>query len=333
MQKLKILCTNSAPLIRYGIAAGFRNLGHEVFIMENQYQLWDKDKETQFEIFKQVVEEFKPDIVFSECFANFSEHIFVHTREKGIFHAFWSIEDTPHTHWIGDYWSDYADVIFTTTAECLPNYWNKGKKAELLLFGCNPDFHKGIPNCNEYDVDIALVANNYSSRSYQVTDFLIPLIEKGYKIKVWGNSWWTDGSHEVDLRNHRYAYNGYLSYEDTPKLYSSCKIALGFNCDGDSVTQTSMRMYEVLSIAGSNGAIGSLLLSPYTKAQEFLFHDLIYLPKNTDEMFLMVEEILSMSDKQRKIKTNKASRFVQKYHNYTLRAQQVIDVYKGCVSM
>lgn len=323
MKKLKVLFTNNAPLIKYCLKTGFDNLGHETYIIDHENQLWDKSKDSQIEIFKKAVEEFRPDIVFSECFANFSEQIFHYTKEKGIFHAFWSIEDTPHVHWIGDYWSDYADYIFTTTAECLPNYWNKGKKAELMLFGCNPDFHKTMPVDQSLSVDIVLVGNNYSSRSHQVTDFLIPLIEKGHDVHVYGNEWWIDGSQEIDLRNHQNVYKGYFPYEQLPSLYSSSKIALGFNCDDHSVTQTSMRMYEVLSIGGA------LLLSPYTLAQEFLFHDLIYLPKNTDEMLMMANEILSMTEIQRTEKALKAQDFVQKYHNYTLRAKQVVNAYSS----
>lgn len=322
-KKLRVLCTNNAPIIKFGIASGFKNLGHEVFIMDEKYQLWDKSKDEQLSLFKSAIDEYKVDIVFSECFANFSEEIFLYTKQMGIAHFFYSIEDTPHDHWIGDYWSNYADYIFTTTAECLPNYWSIGKPAELMLFGCNPDFHRNTSHNNSLATDIVLVANNYSSRSYQVTDYLIPLIEQGHDLKVYGNEWWVDGSNSIDLRNYKDNYRGYFAYEDLPALYSSSKIALGFNCNGDSVTQTSMRMFEVLSIGGA------LLLSPYTKAQEFLFHDMVYLPRNTDEMILMANEILKMTDKQRKQKAKIAQDYVHKYHNYNLRAQQVINAFFG----
>lgn len=318
---LKILFTNNSPLIKYGIVSGFRNLGHDVFIMDGEYQLWDKNKEVQVALIKEAIEKFKPQIVFSECFANFSEGIFEYTKEQGIFHAFFSIEDTPHDHWIGDYWSDYADYVFTTTAECLPNYWNKGIKAELMLFGCNSKFHKRIDT--DIQRDIVLIANNYERRFNQTKKFILPVVERGYDASIFGNEWWMDSDRDVNLINHASVYKGYGAYEDLPYLYSSSKLILGQNLDDASITQTSMRPFEALAIGGG------ILVSPYTKAQEYLFHDHVYLPKNTDEMLSMVDEVLNMTDRQRKQKAKKAQQFVYKYHNYDLRAAQVIDAYHG----
>lgn len=307
-------------LIKNGLAAGFINLGHEVFIMDGEHRLWDKSKEQQVEYFKRAVEDFRPSLVFSECFANFSEELFNHTREKGIPHFFWSIEDTPHDHWIGDYWSDYADYVFTTTAECLPNYWNKGKQAELMLFGCNPSFHRST--YTEVKKDIVLVANNYERRFQQTKEFIMPLVNNNYNIEVYGNEWWVDPSKEVNLCN-REIFKGYMAYENLPLLYSSSKIALGQNLDGNSVTQSSMRMVEVMAIGGS------LLVSPFTKAQEFLFNDHIYLPKTGQEMIDMVNEILKMTDKQRQQRAKKAQKYVYKYHNYDQKAARIIEVFQG----
>lgn len=323
MKKLKVLFTNSAPLIKYGIKSGFDQLGHETLLMEDEYRIWDLSKEEQLPVFKKAIDDFNPDIVFSETFMDFSEELFLYTREKGIFHAYWSIDDTPFEYSLGEYWMEYADYIFTTTAECLPNYWNKGKKADLLLFASNPNFHKKVRKSSKYTADISLVGNNYLQRSYQVTDFLIPLLDKNYDVKVYGNWWWVRQDYEGNLSEYKDCYKGYLAYEDLPTVYSSSKIAFGLNLDGDSVTQTSMRMTEIL------GCGGALMVSPYTKAQEYLFHDHVYLPKNTDEVFLMTDEILSMTDRQREKKAKEAQDYVYKYHNYALRAETVIKMYKG----
>ncbi|RXZ78200.1 hypothetical protein EBB07_29540 [Paenibacillaceae bacterium] len=323
MKPLNILFTNTCPLIKYGMKSGFDNLGHRTYIMDDHYRLWDKDKEIQNELFKQAIEEYSIDIVFTEPYANMSEGIFKCTREKGIFHVFWSIEDTPHDHWIGDYWSDFADYIFTTTAECLPNYWSKGKKADLLLFACNPDYHMKTASIDSYRFDLIVVGNNYERRESKVKSFLQPLINNNINMKVYGNEWWIDETRSFNLLKRPHIYGGYLAYEDMPAAYSSSKIAFGLNLDGDSYTQTSMRMYEIL------GCGGALMLSYHTKAQELLFHDLVYLPKTPDEALLMTKEILSMTVKQRAAKANKAQKFVYKYHNYTNRASQVIDAYNG----
>lgn len=320
-KQLKILFTNTAPLIKYGIKSGFDSLGHETYVMDDDYRIWHLPKEEQLAVFKKVIEEIKPDIVFSEVFVEFNEELFLYTKEKGIFHVFWSIEDTPHNHWIGDHWSNYADYIFTTTAECLPNYWNKGKKAEILLFACNPEFHKKVKSKQIYSADISLVGNNYPRRNHQTIEFLLPLLEKKYNINIYGNDCWLREDYEINLNKYRESYKGLLPYENIPSVYSSSKVALGFNLDESSVTQTSMRMTEIL------GCGGALMVSPYTKAQEFLFHDHVYLAKNRDELFLMVDEILSMTEQQHREKAQRAQDYVYKYHNYTLRAQQVVDAY------
>lgn len=325
MKKLKILFTNSPPLIKYGIASGFDQLGHETFVMDNKYRLWDKNKDEQLRLFKEVVDEFRPDIVFSECFVDFAESIFLYTQEKGIFHCYWAIEDLPFNHWLGSYWVNYADYVFTTSAECLPAYRNKGKKAELLLFGCNPEFHKYCGADEKYLSDAVLVANNYDTRSHQVSDFLNELIKQKYNLQVYGNEWWLDENRKFNLKNNREFYYGHLPYEELSSVYSSSKIALGFNLDDTSYTQTSMRMYEVL------GCGGSLLVSYYTKSQELLFHDHIYLPKNKDEFMLIVKEIIFMTDEQRRQKAKSAQEYVYKYHNYKLRAEKVIEAYKGVI--
>jgi len=319
--KLRILCTNNSQLIKQGIASGFGNHGHEVFIMEGPYQLWDKPKEIQVELFKEFIESHSIDMVFSECFANFAEDIFEYTKAKGIFHAYWAIEDTPHDHWIGDHWSNYADYIFTTTAECLPNYWNKGKPAELMLFGCNPTFHKQVTT--EIHRDIVLIANNYERRANQTKNYILPVVEHGFDVSIYGNEWWMDSDRETNLLKHSEVYKGYGAYEDLPYLYSSSNIILGQNLDDQSITQTSMRPFEALAVGGG------ILVSPYTPAQEYLFHEHIYLPRNTDEILLMVQEVLNMTDRQRRIKAKKAQKFVYKYHNYDLRAEQVINAYHG----
>lgn len=318
---LKVLFTNSSQLIVRGLKSGFDNFGCETFVMDGLYRLWDKEKQEQLSLFKKAIEEFKPDLVFSECFANFAEELFIHTRSLGIPHFYWAIEDTPFDHWIGDYWSDFADYVFTTTSECLPNYWNKGKKAELLLFGCNKNFHKLVRA--PLQRDIVLIANNYERRSDQTKRFIIPLIEQGYDISVFGNEWWLDKSRGVNLLNYPSAYKGYGAYEDLPLLYSTSKVIIGQNLDDKSITQTSMRPYEALAIGGG------LLVSPYTPAQEFLFRDHVLLPRNTDEMIQMVDEVLKMKDSDREYKAKKAQEYVYKYHNYDLRAEQVLKVYYG----
>jgi spore maturation protein CgeB len=113
-------------------------------------------------------------------------------------------------------------------------------------------------------------------------------------------------------------YRGMLAYEYLPNVYSHSKIILGMNCDDTSETQTSMRPLEALSSAGG------VFISHHTKAMENLFGDYCYLPKNTQETFDMIDEVLSMTDTHRKEFTSKGQKFVYENHNYKLRVEQIL---------
>lgn len=324
-KKLKIAFTNTSALIKYGIASGFEKLGHEIIIMDNEYRMWDKPKEQQAYLIEKFQKEYQPDLYFSECFADYAEENFLVTRMNDVPHFFWSIEDTPDEHWIGDHWSRYADHIFTTTAECLPNYWNNyGKNsADLLPFGVNVDYHKPTKESKEYFHDIVLVGTNYSRREDKAIEYYYPVIKNQYDFKIYGNSEWMNTERKCNLNWTPETYQGLISYEKLNELYSSCKIVLGAQCDDTSYTQMSMRNFEVLGWAGNS----ALMVSPYSKSQEFIFGQHIYLPKNGQEMLDMIDEILNMEDKHRISLSKEAQKFVYKYHNYEIRAKKVIDVY------
>lgn len=322
-KKLNILLTNEAPLIIYGIKSGFDNLGHNTFVMSGENRLWGKSKEIQIEIFKNYIDNNHIDLIFSECFSDFSEEIFKYSKLKNIPHFFWSIEDTPNVHWIGDYWSKFADHVFTTTAECLMNYWNNGIGADLLPFGVNKDYHKPYSSYSQYTNDIVLVGQNYDRREDKSIQYYYPIIKQGYDFKIYGNDMWIDEKRKCNLNWTIETYKGMIAYEDLGKLYASSKVILGAQCDDQSYTQLSMRNFEVLGWAGNS----AIMISPYSKAQEFLFGEHIYLPKTPKQMIDMIDEVLSMSDKQRIKKAKEAQNFVYKYHNYDIRAKKVLDVY------
>ncbi len=320
---MRILFLSEAPLIKYGLMQGFAQLGHEVDFMYGDYRLWDKDEDMQFVLLKRKIQSFLPTIIFTEGYGNMAIDRFERLFKKFNIKTFlWTIED-PVTLSIGTYCAPYFDYIFTTAQECIPMYNQLGKQAEVLLFGCNEEYHKPALSKPQYKSDMTLVGSNYSSRYKETEWFLMSLIKSfKYKIQVYGHDWWMNRSLPVHLANHPKVYKGILPYEELSSAYSSTKIILGMNCDGSSITQTSMRPFESLSISNS-----SLYMGHYTKAQEAIFGDLIYLPKNKEETLEMAQIIMKMSDSERQNKTLKAQKFVHQNHNYRLRAQQIINVY------
>lgn len=319
---MRILFTNEAPLIRFGLAEGFRQLGCQVKVIQGEEErLWGYPVEEQKRRLKAAVREFDPDLVFSEGHAGFDGPAICQTvRELSLPHFYWAIEDPVSTDYLSMIFAPLVDYVFTTTAECSPRYQAMGKGGELLLFGCNPEFHRNMGPRSEYLYDIILVASNYSSRFREIQWFVLPLVERGHSIKIWGLSW-DDPHRPVNLLRYPEVYGGLLPYEELPMAYSSAKIILGVNCDDTSVTQTSMRPFEALACGGG------LYLAHYTKAQEYLFGDLIFQARNTAETLQAVDAILKMSESERMYRARKAQKYVYERHNYQLRAEQILKAF------
>lgn len=320
---MKILFTNDAPLIKYGLAAGFEQTGHQVHIMQGETgRLWGIPPEEQSSRLSQAMETFRPDGVFTEGHPQVEPEVICQIARKfGVPHLYWAIEDPVCTPLTLATYGPRADLIFTTTVECLPAYKKLGKKAQLLLFGCNPQFHRFWGISEAYRHDLVLVASNYSSRYQEAQWFVLPLVEKGYDLKIWG-IWWDDAARPVHLGNHPEVYGGILPYELLPTVYSSAKIVLGMNCDDSSKTQTSMRPYEALACGGG------LYLGHYTKAQEYLFKPDIFQVRDTPSTLETVEKLLAMPEATRKALAQKAQVNVYRHHSYALRALEIVKALK-----
>jgi Uncharacterized protein conserved in bacteria len=316
---MKILFSNEAPLIKYGLALGFEQAGHTARVINGENErLWGQPITEQKRRLNHIIDDFKPDFLFTEGNPGFDvETICQAASQRGIPHIYWAIEDPTCTYPLSMAYAQWVDYIFTTTLECLPMYKKIGKKAELLLFGCNPDFHYYTGPKKEYEHDIVLVASNYSSRYEEAQWFIMPLIEQGYDIRIWG-IWWDDHNRPVNLLKCPEIYGGLLPYEELPWVYSSAKIILGMNCDDSSQTQTSMRPYEAMACGGG------LYLAHYTQAQAKHFGDLIFQSRNTEETMQMVETILNMDEGERKEKARLAQQEVYAKHSYRQRAEQVL---------
>lgn len=317
---MKVLFSNEAPLIKYGLAAGFEQTGHQVQIMQGEAgRLWGIPAEEQQVRLSRAMENFQPDLLFTEGHPGIEpEVLYDMAKRYGIPHLYWAIEDPVSTDFTLATYAPRADLIFTTAVECLPVYQKIGKKAELLLFGCNPAFHRFTDVDPEYSHDLVLVASNYSSRYEEAKWFIKPLVTSGYDIKIWGG-WWDDPGRPVNLIDHPQVYGGLLPYELLPTVYSSAKIILGMNCDDSSKTQTSMRPYEAMACGGG------LYLAHYTKAQEYLFKDYLFQTRNTHETLATVNRILAMPEVERRKLATRAQIMVTNRHSYATRARQIVE--------
>jgi spore maturation protein CgeB len=318
---MKVLFTNDAPLIKYGLAAGFLQAGQTVKIMGGAEQLWGQTGEEQGRRLSRALCDFKPDFIFTEGHPRIEPHVIGAVAKKySVPHLYWAIEDPVCTDLTMKTFAPEADYIFTTTVECVPRYQRLSKKAEVLLFACNPKFHRNVAIREQYRHDLVLVASNYSSR-YEVAKWLVlPLVSAGFDIRIWG-LWWDDPARPVNLLKYPQVYGGLLPYEELPAVYSSAKIILGLNCDATSKTQTSMRPYEALACGGG------IYLGHYTKAQENLFQNLIVQTKDATGTIAQVTYILNLTETERRRMAQSGQAKVYREHIYCQRALQIIRAY------
>ncbi len=313
--KVKILFSNDPPLIKYGIAEGFKELGHDTKIIG----LWKVPVDRQEQYFQDVIDDYKPDFVFAEGHAvgvNL-DSFFAILKRKKVPLVYWAIEDPILFTSFSRVYADNALLTFTTMEELVPQYQALGHLADTLLFGCNPKFHQEVAANPLYQHDMVLVASNYSSRSSQAAYLLRPLLEYGLDLKVFG-VWWDDNSRDVYLPPD--ICGGILPYEELPVVYSSAKIVLGLHVVTNSKSQTSMRTYEVLGC-------GAFYLTAYTLAHEKLFEfgkHLVW-SHNGKETINLVLRFLEESEERKQI-AKQGQQLVYERDNYKNRAEKVVKL-------
>jgi spore maturation protein CgeB len=317
---MRVLFLSEAPLIKYGLAEGFNQLDHETYLMSGERRLWGKPVSEQVDLLTRALNDIEPDLIFTEGYQGCQPELMASIAHRyGAPFFYWAIEDPISTDWLSIQYAKYSDYIFTTAMECMPFYESLNKPCELLLFGCNPAFHRRVSEDSNLKHDVVLVAANYSNRYDKTEWFIKPLLDMDYDIKIWGPFWMED--RPISLKGYENIYGGYLPYEQLCAVYSSAKVILGMNCDDSSMTQTSMRPYEVLACGGG------LFVGHYTKAQARLFGDMMYHPRDTNETIRCIDTILNMSKEEHEARANRARSFVYNFHNYQLRAQQIVQAY------
>ncbi len=303
--------------MRLGILSGFSKSGHTTGHFPHHNWL-SQDEETGRRLLAGYIRELKPDyLVFGGYAPRYFSCISELCRKHGAGFIYWAIEDPvgfDKTLFI----AQAADYVFTTTEECIPEYKKHGVKAYLLLFACNPDFHKAGQYNHAYDVDLAMAAScyNWETRKRGYKTILDAAKESGQSLKVWGAGWQKESCKKI-LGNPDY-FCGYLPNGQLPDLCASAKIILGIQCDDSSVTQTSMRPYEVLGCGGFH-------LTQWTKATVNIFQDNKHLTtaRTKEEAVDKIKYYINHPSERLKI-AKQGREFVYKYHTYEQRVRDIV---------
>jgi spore maturation protein CgeB len=188
----------------------------------------------------------------------------------GIPLVYWSTEDPC---WHEEYCVPYVqrvqpDLVVTICNEHVDRYEALGFRAACLPFGYNPAIYQPVEPGPEYACDIAIVANFYTTefhrmnRKRSLQQLVTPLMDQGYDVKIWGNSW--DRAPEFGVPVPEGAWRGYLPHREAPIAYNSAKIVIGLQNEFDFETNLTMRTCEVLGAGG-------FLLTSRTRAVEAFF--------------------------------------------------------------
>ncbi len=305
---MKILFTNVAPIIIYGLGAAFSDLGHQV-----HYVYVDAGESLEKAIY-----EFEPDIVFNEGGINRMDKIFPLLEDRQIPHVYWAIEDPVWFNLLSVPYALKSALVLTPCRESIEDYRRYAINAYLMMFACHPGFHRTVAPRDQYSHDLVFIGNNYDDHPARQTGseiILNPLLTGDFDIKIYGNEWWIDGSRRFCLSPIH--YGGYLPNEDLPAMCSSARIVLGIHSVDNSKTMMSMRTFEILGCGG-------FYLTQWTEAIESLFenHKHLVWSHSAEETLDLVRYYLNHPELRAKI-SKQGQEEVYANHTYHKRIQEL----------
>ena len=254
---MRILCANKQVDCDEGLYWGLRQLGYEVKVCE----LWWLPREKAAYTWQQAWIEFRPDLVFVSGYwlGRLNPDDLGPPRQwKSVPLVYWAYDDPIFTNLLSLPIIPKAALILTPAEECLRIYKRHGVRAGVLVFGCSPELQRRVRPVERHQ--FVLVAHNYSTgwtspfRLRSMKSILLPLVEAGYDLKVWGG-WWTDEKALYRLPPQICAGN--LAHDRLAEIYAGASIVLGLQFHSLSRTQTSSRVFETL-------ACGAFYLGPDT---------------------------------------------------------------------
>ncbi|MFS0728083.1 glycosyltransferase [Paenibacillus sp. 1P07SE] len=308
---MKILFTNPAPMIKYGMQPGFEKQG------------WVTDRlevpEQTEQGLRRKIDAFKPDYLFTESGVSHQEMIFPVLEEKALPHIYWAVEDPVANEGMAMAWAARSVLSLTPCVEMLPNYAHRGHRAICIPFAIDTDYYRRHPVAERYaDLDAVHIGNNYNVFAPRIEAYryiIQPFIDRKANIAVYGMDW-SNPAHQYTIPAE--VDKGYLPHEETGVIYSSARIVLGLHSIVNSATMQSMRTFEVLGCGG-------FLLTQKTKAIASMFenHKHLVWSSGYEETVELMEYYLTRDTERRRI-AEQGMTFVHTNHTYEQRAAEII---------
>ncbi|WP_281888509.1 glycosyltransferase [Paenibacillus sp. YYML68] len=315
---MRILFLNSAPIITHGMARGFMELGHSVeYVVPGDQKL---------ERMLQRVEQFKPDLLFTEGGVGREESIAALIDQTSLPHVYWAIED-PIAPQMSLHYAKRSVLTLTTYEEFIEQvYQPAGVRSLCIPFACSPQYHRTGAAVPELAHELVFFGNNYDvhqNRKVGYDSMFRPALRNGWDIAFYGDENWVNGKISFVVPPH--AYKGYLSYDKMPDMCASAKFILGVHSINGSRTMQAMRTFEVLGCGG-------FFFTQHTTAIEAMFQNHVHLvwsqsPEQTEELYTYYRNRPEEMDKIRR----QGQQFVYDNHTYKHRAAEILHHLQGIV--
>ncbi len=318
VRQLKIFIVDHRSIYLNSLGDALSQMGHQIF-----YQSSWKMNEIEAGIAY-----FKPDVLLSigldiPLRSDSLSMLPIFCRKYGLFHIYWATEDM--IQWAS--WSVpfiqriQPDLVWTIHPDCVEKYRQMGVEASYLNFAFNPRlFPAKIPYQYEpYDVSFIGTTHLglYTYRHESFRHLLVPLVQTGQQVNIWGWGWPEDKLlirqlFGVEVPDHW--VHGYLPYKNTLLVYHQSKIMLGVQNARDQVSQ---RTFEIL---GS----GACMIASRTEGLSRLFADRseILLSDSPQETLELVRYYLQRPEERYAI-GQKAREKILQHHTYSHRFASV----------
>ncbi|SMC09502.1 CgeB family protein [Nitratiruptor tergarcus] len=190
------------------------------------------------------------------------------------------------------------DCVFTTSSEAVKWYRTEGCQAYFYPLASDEEIFKPLNVEKIYDV-------GFVGAKYGIRESIVQrLIDKGIKVKVYGNGW----------------PSGRLPIEDTNLFYNQCKIVLGVSTILGCSNFTSMKLRD-FDVPMS----GSVYVTNYNEdtARIFIEDKEIVYYKNIDEC---VEKVENLLHNEKKLEEIRCAAFEKARKNtYKIRVKDLLN--------
>ena len=204
-------------------------------------------------------------------------------RELDIPIAFYSKEDPPNFDLFLSL-ALYADVIFTSSIECVDKYKvvYGSKPCYPLSFGVNPILHNPIRKSNKIYENCVLFAGShmkkYPNRTLEEERLFSTIISNGLNLTIIDRNYNRNNRTYYFPREYRRMVVGNFSYREIAKIYKLFPYVLNLNSVSESETMFASRIYDAL-------ACGSVLISSESIGMKQIFPFIAVSDEEIDKLF------------------------------------------------